>query len=409
MQVTTAMTGRQFGLDWLRIGAFGLLILYHIGMFFVPWGWHVKSATPVEWAVWPMMAVNPWRLMLLFVISGVVSRTLLAKLATPGRFALGRSARLAVPLLAGMAIFVAPQPWFELRDRGAYDAGFVHFWLNDYFEFGDSRNTPLPTWNHLWFVAYLWLYSLALAALATLPAALRARLQETFDALFHGWKLVLLPMVWLALARLLLFPTFGETHALLDDPYAHAIYGSAFFFGVALARSRGAWSTIMSEWRELLGLAVLACAVFFTIECLRDGTFGWDIARACSRSILAWSAILGLLGLAQTHFHRDGPMRRYLTEAIFPYYIAHQTIIIAAGFWLKQSGAGNALSFGVVLLATLLGCALTYEIARRVNWLRPLLGLKRSSTAKQPAGAGTEARPERLEDRASSIPISRSG
>ena len=47
MQVTTAMTGRQFGLDWLRIGAFGLLILYHIGMFFVPWGWHVKSATPV--------------------------------------------------------------------------------------------------------------------------------------------------------------------------------------------------------------------------------------------------------------------------------------------------------------------------------------------------------------------------
>lgn len=78
MQAATAMTGRQFGLDWLRICAFALLILYHIGMFFVPWGWHVKAAEPVEWAVWPMMAVNPWRLMLLFVISGVVSRVLLA-------------------------------------------------------------------------------------------------------------------------------------------------------------------------------------------------------------------------------------------------------------------------------------------------------------------------------------------
>ena len=72
MQATTAMTGRQYGLDWLRIGAFALLILYHIGMFFVPWGWHVKAAVPVDWAVWPMMAVNPWRLMLLFVISGVL-------------------------------------------------------------------------------------------------------------------------------------------------------------------------------------------------------------------------------------------------------------------------------------------------------------------------------------------------
>ena len=156
MQPTTVMNGRQYGLDWLRIGAFALLILYHIGMFFVPWGWHVKAAAPVEWAVWPMMAVSPWRLMLLFVISGVVSRALLTKLATPQGFAVSRSVRLAVPLLAGMILFVAPQPWFELRDRGTYDAGFVHFWLNDYFEFGGTRGTPLPTWNHLWFVAYLW-------------------------------------------------------------------------------------------------------------------------------------------------------------------------------------------------------------------------------------------------------------
>lgn len=56
MQGKTHLTGRQYGLDWLRIGAFGLLILYHIGMFFVPWGWHVKAAEPVEWAGWPMMA-----------------------------------------------------------------------------------------------------------------------------------------------------------------------------------------------------------------------------------------------------------------------------------------------------------------------------------------------------------------
>ena len=106
---------------------------------------------------------------------GVVSRALLGKLATPRGFAASRSARLAVPLLAGMVLFVAPQPWFELRDQGAYSEGFLHFWLNDYFEFGGSRGTPLPTWNHLWFVVYLWAYSLVLAGLAALPAAARAR------------------------------------------------------------------------------------------------------------------------------------------------------------------------------------------------------------------------------------------
>jgi glucans biosynthesis protein C len=386
MQPTTIATGRQYGLDWLRIGAFALLILYHIGMFFVPWGWHVKAAAPVEWAVWPMMAVNPWRLMLLFVISGVVSRALLAKLATPQGFATSRSARLAVPLLAGMVLFVAPQPWFELRDRGAYDAGFVHFWLNDYFEFGGSRGTPLPTWNHLWFVAYLWAYSLVLAGLAALPAAARAWLQQAFNALFGGWRLVVLPIAWLALARAVLLPAFGETHALIDDPYAHAIYGFAFFFGVALARSATIWGTILAHWRVLLTIAALACAAMFAVHGSGEEAPMWEAVRLLARSVLAWSAILGLLGFAQARLHHDGPMRRYLTEAIFPYYIAHQTIIIASGFCLKQAGAGPELAFGVILLTTIFGCALTYEVARRVNWLRPLLGLKRLPVAKPNAG-----------------------
>lgn len=392
MQAASATTGRQYGLDWLRIGAFALLILYHIGMFFVPWGWHVKAAMPVEWAVWPMMAVNPWRLLLLFLISGVVSRTLLAKLAAPRAFATSRSIRLLVPLLVGMVVFVAPQPWFELRDQGAYDAGFAHFWLHDYFEFGSSLGIVLPTWNHLWFVAYLWVYSMVLAGLAALPAEVRAGLQHRFDQLFSGWRLVVLPIAWLALARLVLLPAFGETHALLDDPYAHAIYGFAFFFGVALARSATAWGTIFAHWRALGGLAAFACAAMFAAHGLSDGTPMWETARSLARAVLAWSAILGLLCFAQMRLHHDGPVRRYLTEAIFPYYIAHQTIIVAAGFWLKQAGAQGELAFGVILLTTMFGCALTYEIARRVNWLRPLLGLKALPVVTQPAGWITKAR-----------------
>lgn len=115
------------------------------GVLFLSPDTDVKTAEPVEWAVWPMMAINPWRLMLLFVISGVVSRVLITKLGRPGNFAVSRSIRLLLPLLAGMVIFVVPQPWFELRGRGAYDGGLLHFWFNDYFEFGRSRVTPLPT------------------------------------------------------------------------------------------------------------------------------------------------------------------------------------------------------------------------------------------------------------------------
>ncbi len=383
MQANRTMTDRQFGLDWLRIGAFGILIFYHIGMFFVPWGWHVKTAQPVEWVQWPMMAVNPWRLSLLFLISGIASRSLMAKLARPGAFASSRSWRLLVPLAAGMAIFVVPQPWIELRDKGAYSDGLLHFWLNDYAELGASRGTPLPTWNHLWFVAYLWLYSMILAVAALLPERSRRMVQDGFERLFSGWRLVVLPVIWLFVARAVLFPAFGETHALIDDPYAHAVYGFAFFFGVGLARARPAWIAITRNWKLSLAIAALACALTFYISVAGGDSGSAMLAWAAARAVLAWSAILGLLGMAQTHLHRDGPVRRYLTEAIFPYYIGHQTIIIVVGYYLKGASVGPAAEFTVVLLATIVGCALTYEIGRRINWLRPLIGLKRQRPASR--------------------------
>jgi membrane protein DedA with SNARE-associated domain len=48
--------GRHYGMDWLRIGAFALLIFYHIGMYFVPWDWHVKIVPTIDWVALPMLA-----------------------------------------------------------------------------------------------------------------------------------------------------------------------------------------------------------------------------------------------------------------------------------------------------------------------------------------------------------------
>jgi glucans biosynthesis protein C len=345
-------------------------------MFFVPWGWHVKTAAPIAWLEWPMMAVNPWRLSLLFVISGVVSRALLTKLNELGEFAKSRSWRLIIPLIAGMIFFVAPQPWVELRDRGVYSHGFVHFWLNDYAEFGNSRGTPLPTWNHLWFVAYLWVYSMILAAVSLLPQHRRAEIQHGFDRLFAGWRLYLVPIFWLFLNRTILLPIFGETHALADDLYGHLVYGFAFFFGVGLARSATTWQSISKNWKTLLVAAALSIVLTFAIKFSDTALAATDLARSGARAILAWTAILGLIGMALRYLHHDGPVRRYLTDAIFPYYIAHQTIIVVVGYQVKQLSADPWIEFVIILISTLAGCGLTYEIGRRINWLRPFLGLK---------------------------------
>jgi surface polysaccharide O-acyltransferase-like enzyme len=289
--------------------------------------------------------------------------------------------RLLIPLIAGMTFFVAPQAWVELSDQGKYSEGFIHFWLHDYAEFGASRGTPLPTWNHLWFVAYLWVYSMTLAFAASLPSRLRTALQECFDGLFSGWRLYMMPISLMFVVREAVFPVFGETHALVDDPYAHLLYGFAFFFGVGLARSPTIWKAITKHWKLLLAGAGFSAVLTLGIKLIGLDSTGTDLVRAASRALLAWTAILGLLGMAQLHLHYDGPIRRYLTEAIFPYYIAHQTIIIVVGYQLKQMAVAPIAEFIGLLLATLIGCALTYEAGRRIRFLRPVIGLKALPTS----------------------------
>jgi glucans biosynthesis protein C len=371
---------RRYGLDWLRIGAFGLLIFYHIGMFFVPWDWHVKTARPLEWVEYPMLATNAWRLALLFLISGVASRFLLDKIAAPGAFARQRSARLLVPLLAGIVLFVAPQPWAELQAKTGYPHGFWHFWTHDYFEFGDSCGLDLPTWNHLWFVAYLWVYTMLLAlGRALLPAGAGGALQRGFDRLFVGARLLWLPILYLWLMRATLFPIFGDTHALVDDWHNHAVYFALFLFGAGLAKSPTLWDGVARWWKVAAAFAVAGYAVRIAYNLLypEDAAEPWWLPLVLgARAAHMWGAILALLALAHLKLNRDTPARRYLTEAIFPYYIAHQTIIVLVGHALNGYALGPAVEFAIILTATAAGCALTYELARRVPALGLLLGLK---------------------------------
>jgi hypothetical protein len=89
---------RLFYLDWLRIGAFALLVLYHVGMYYVSWDWHVKSphASPL---IEPLMRLSyPWRMSLLFLLSGAATVWMLQR--RPQGLLRERAARLLLPLVA---------------------------------------------------------------------------------------------------------------------------------------------------------------------------------------------------------------------------------------------------------------------------------------------------------------------
>lgn len=379
---------RHYGMDWLRIGAFGLLIFYHVGMVFVTWGFHVKTADPADWVAAPMLLTNAWRLSLLFVVSGFASRALFAKSASIRGFLRNRNARLLLPLVFGIALVVPPQSWVELVTQHGYTHGFLWFLTHDYFRFGKLDGIILPTWNHLWFVVYLWVYTLVLALLLS-PKLSGA--QALFDRVFGGAGVLCVPIVWLLVLRMALFPGVEDTHDLFTDGVAHLQYFPAFLFGFGLAGSHPARAALARFWVPAAVLAVAGYAVVASVEIAYPGfampsrpiTQAFHVAR----EVQCWASIAALIGVAERFWNRDSTWRPMLTEAVFPFYLIHQTVIIVVEYWLKPLGIGPVAEFVILVPATVAGCWAFYLIGREIGWLRPLIGLRRKVRAKAETAA----------------------
>ncbi|WP_299342499.1 acyltransferase family protein [uncultured Pseudoxanthomonas sp.] len=385
---------RRHDLDWVRVCAFALLVLYHVGMYYVTWDWHVKSPAASD-ALEPFMLLSsPWRLSLLFLVSGAATAFLLGKAqrtaqaaGTRLRFLGARSWRLLVPLAFGMLVIVPPQAYYEVVEQlpGGYHEGYLAFYaryLSAYDGFCDAEGClDLPTWNHLWFVAYLWVYTVVLWLLWRLaPRALDATGGRLASAL-SGPGVVVWPCLFLGVARVLLVSRFEQTHALVDDWYNHAQYFGVFLLGFLIARADGVWQAI-ERFRWMAVVTWLASwaglIAYFTRFADVDPPEWLRMTMRMAWALNQWCAIVAVLGFAHRMRPGDSPALRYLVAAVFPVYILHQTVIVVVAHHLKPL-AIPPLAEGPLLIAiTFAACFAGYEAIRRVRWLRPLFGLTRA-------------------------------
>jgi glucan biosynthesis protein C len=380
---------RLYFLDWVRIIAFFVLILYHVGMYYVTWGWHVKSPFASDTLESYMLLSSPWRLGLLFMVSGVASRCMLDQCSTTGGstgFMRQRSWRLLVPLLFGMLVIVPPQPYFEVIEKYAYQGSYLDFmqlYLHNYRGFVSAPGTHLvlPTWNHLWFVAYLWVYTLVLGGLV-LALGRRFDAWSTRAADFlTGWKLIVLPAAVLAAARILLQPRFPQTNALFGDWYNHALYFSLFLLGAMLARQRPAWARFDACRWYGLGIALCCWAMLKICYSLPDGLVpdqAWTWLSPLHRTVYGlcqWSAMVAAIGFAHRHLDVDSAKRRYLAQAVFPVYMVHQTLIVSMAHALKPVRFAPGIEGILLVVLTLTISFAIFEVVRRCPPLQPLFGL----------------------------------
>lgn len=367
---------RRYDLDWLRVGVFGLLILYHVGMFFVPWGWHLKNDIEYPWLSYPMLFINQWRLPILFLISGM--GTFYALNRRNGLQFIGeRIRRLLLPLIFGILIIVPPQVYLERIIDGSFQGSYLEFWTRDFF------NGVYPegnfSWHHLWFLPYLLVFSLVLSPLFIF---FKRKPGHPFFGILGS--LITKPgnlylfIIPLYLFEALLEPFFPVTHALYNDWFSFINYMYLFLIGFLLiALSDIFWPVAVKHRRTFLYMGILGFISWIALVLLLDDSIYRHFSEALLKVFNMWSWILVLFGYASRYLNRPSRILAYCNEAVYPFYILHQTVTLCLAFLLLGSGISFLPAFIYLAIGTFAGCWILYEfLIRRITFLRPLFGLK---------------------------------
>ena len=380
---------RRHDLDWLRVLAILVVFVFHCGRFFDTDGWHVKNPVRHESVqVWTVVMTS-WLMPLIFVISGASTFYALGS-RTAARFVRDRAARLVVPLIVGIFTHVALQVYLERVSFGRFKGSFFEFYphyFDGFYGFGGNF-----AWMglHLWYLEMLFVFSMVLLPLFLwLKAGTGTRFIQRLGALLARpgvvYVLALGPMVMIAL----LDPgTFWGQRGFGGWPLF--AYPFLFVYGFLIVASEPLEARI-ERWRwTSLGLAVLVLltglVLWRTGGNPRYGTPRYMILFAMY-ALSSWCFILAFLGLVRHHLGFTRPFLRYANEAVLPFYILHQTVILTIGFFVVRWTIPDLGKFVIIAASSFVGIIAVYElIVRRHDPMRFLFGMKR-------LGIGGAARP----------------
>ena len=375
-------SGRRYDLDWLRFIAIVILLFFHTGMLFNPWGWHIKNNETSEsfryWMVW----LHFWRMPLLLFISGAGTYMALGK-RTVKQFAGERFTRLFIPLVFGMFVVVPPQIYFEHINKYS---GYWEFYKT-VFEF-----QPYPagsfSWHHLWFILYLFLYSLIAIPFLTFlrsPGSIGFK-EKVFKVLSSPAGIFFIPSTFVLITQIILRPYFEEeTHALINDWAFFTFYFCFFLFGMLCYSIPALWEAIGRNRKHLListaALFVPFYGFYFHMQDLIHLPWDFDIIEIAfdvTAIFLSWGTVITIIAYGQHYLNRPHPWLSKINEGLYPFYILHQTVIIFIGYYICQFDWSIAAKFWAVSMLTLVSCVIFYLLViRPFDLTRILFGLKR--------------------------------
>ncbi len=339
---------RRHDIDWLRVIAIGLLLIYHIGIAFQPWGLmigFIQSDEPLTWLWTPMAMLNVGRIPFLFYVSGMgmafamKKRTLLELLQE-------RSKRILLPFVFGFLCIVPIhlvifQKYYQLPIRYAPHSG------------------------HLWFLGNLVTYIILLCPLFYWLQRDNRASQWVRKVFASPLGLLIVVLVMVA-EVLLVQPDIFEMYALSNHGFFLGLL--AFLLGYCFIHAGAPFWELIDKWKAFFLTAAL---ILYIVRVVFYSLKSPDILLSLESNL--W--VLSVLAFGKRYLNSSGKWLKYLSRGAYPIYVLHMIFLYLGSALLFKTSLGTELQFVLLTLFTFAGCLGTYEVLKRAKYLKILFGM----------------------------------
>jgi len=374
-------TARHAGLDWIRgLGAVAVVVL-HAGIPYLTapmpgLAWPIRHPAPDAAINAVFWAIEACVMPLFLMLSGYVSWRSLSHRGER-KFLRQRVDRILYPLLAAACILLPVELYLWML-------GWVGEGQLSWKDLRDIRLGSLKQnlWglSHLWYLQYIFLYSLLLAAgvwgLRRRPAqAASGRRSAQWPT--PNLRRLAIPSIVAGIAAVLCWDpgvVLGFQHSFVPVPAKFAYSGLFFAWGVLEAvrpdeQPRGRRRNPL-VW---LGAAAL---LFPTYLLLADGQMGGQPPWVATPLLTAMCVTLtfGLWSICERLKGAPPAWARYLAGASFWVYLVHHPLVPLCQLGFRETGWPAQIQFALAIVVTLYLALASYEVAVRRTVIGSFLG-----------------------------------
>ncbi|TAG30311.1 MAG: acyltransferase [Sphingobacteriia bacterium] len=346
------MQDRKYFIDWIRVIAIALLMVYHVAIVFQPWGLMIGFMVNTEpWdSLWiPMTMLNVWRIPILFFIAGI-GVFYSFKNRNWHQLLKERGQRIGIPLVFGI-VFIAPV--YLLIIQNYYD------WKLQY----------IPQASHLWFLGNILCYViLSIVPLYYIKREANSLFVTKLRKLFSNPIVFLIVIICFVLETIIVNPPIYEMYA--STTHGFFLGWLAFIFGCFFAISgEGFWNNLV-KFRWLF----MPLVILFFIARVNNYV---SLPKKVHLPIETCLWVFTIFSFAKQYLNIPHRKLTYYSKAAYPVYILHMIFLGLSCSLILPLELNAQIKFYGVLTGTIVGSLLCYELIKRIKFLSILFGIKK--------------------------------